>query len=478
MRGTRSGTVVWLLLAATLVTGCVSPAMGPSRRRDLGYTPSTIVGHGPGDEPPRSSSSWGSRHEAEPAQQAVLSAVATVKGSTGNIANALSKLAARPPGLGNRGLSGINGVFTRYLDHGSQQLPWLEGSLRGATALAMAASQADDPDMQLALLRMTGPRLEAALFGDMLLAAWVDFLQLADVVLRQCPAYSVEKLFMDMKRVQQLIQPTLAALASGEPARIQEAATALPELMGQLTHEFSTIREGARTAMESAGKFIAAAQWVEMLTLFSALRMSLPRPPPSAPVTIGAGLVMGSGGVMVGSRVVVSAEWVELIRRLVQAGILSVPVVSSAVRIHAGPVMMAQGDLPKGVREALGDGPEVRAMRETGRAGAGMSEAPKHHVLPDEHRAWFEKRGFTGDMDIDGFCVRLERAHHEAIHGGGDWRLGRMWPNEWNRKIMTVLLDAETKAGRMLTRNEILKLVAKYMRDYKIPMSFTSGKSR
>jgi hypothetical protein len=30
-----------------------------------------------------------------------------------------------------------------------------------------------------------------------------------------------------------------------------------------------------------------------------------------------------------------------------------------------------------------------------------MAEAPKHHVLPDEYRAWFEKRGFTGDMDID-----------------------------------------------------------------------------
>ena len=85
----------------------------------------------------------------------------------------------------------------------------------------------------------------------------------------------------------------------------------------------------------------------------------------------------------------------------------------------------ANGDLPKGVRDALGDGPEVRGMHETGRAGAGMSEPPKHHVLPQEHREWFEQRGFTGDMDIDQFCVRLEQAHHEAIHGGGNWRLGR-----------------------------------------------------
>jgi len=167
-------------------------------------------------------------------------------------------------------------------------------------------------------------------------------------------------------------------------------------------------------------------------------------------------------------------------RRLVQAGVLSAPAVSAAVRIHAGGVMMAQGggDLPKGVREALGEGPEVGGMRVTGRAGAGMSDAPKHHVLPDEHRDWFEKRGFKGDMDIDEFCVRLERATHEAIHGGGDWRLGRLWPGEWNRMIMKALRDAESRTGHRLTRNEILEIVAERMEEYNLPMRFTRGRRR
>jgi hypothetical protein len=93
-----------------------------------------------------------------------------------------------------------------------------------------------------------------------------------------------------------------------------------------------------------------------------------------------------------------------------------------------------------------------------------MSEAPKHHVLPDEHRAWFEERGFKGDMDIDKFCIRLEKAHHEAIHGGGNWRLGRMWPNEWNQMIMRALRDAEDRSGRMLTRNSILRIVGENMK--------------
>jgi len=390
------------------------------------------------------------------ARQAVLATVDDVKGTTGRVARALSTLAARPPGKGNRGLSGLNGAFTRDLEYGASPLPWLHGALGGATTLAEAASQAGDSDMELGLLRMAGPRLQAALFGAMLLAAWLDFLHLANVVLRECPAYSVEKLLVELHRVRRHMEPTLAALASLEPERVEAAATAMPELMGQLTGEFGALRDGARTAMVNHGKLLAAAQLMEMLTLASTLRVSLPRLPPAAPATLGVGLVMGSGGVMAGSQLVVSAEWVERIRRLVQAGILSVPVVSAAVRIHGGQVLMAQGngDLPKGVRDALGEGPEVRGMHETGRAGAGMSEAPRHHVLPQEHRAWFEQRGFTGAMDIDQFCVRLETAKHQALHGGGNWRLGRKWPGEWSQLIMGALRDAEDEAGRMLTRSE------------------------
>jgi hypothetical protein len=210
--------------------------------------------------------------------------------------------------------------------------------------------------------------------------------------------------------------------------------------------------------MENHGKTLAAVQLVEMLTMASAMRYSLPRLPPAAPATLGVGLVMGLGGVMAGSRIVVSSEWVEMIRRLVKAGVISIPVVSAAVRIHGGQVLMAQahGDLPEGVRDALGDSPEVRGMNVTDRAGAGMSEHPKHHDMPDEHRAWFEQRGFKGDMDIDKFCVRLERAHHQAIHGGGNWRIGRTWSKEWNRMTMEALLD----------------------KDYDIPMNFTPGRRR
>lgn len=88
------------------------------------------------------------------------------------------------------------------------------------------------------------------------------------------------------------------------------------------------------------------------------------------------------------------------------------------------------------------------------------------------------QRGFKGDVSIDKFCVRLEQAHHQAIHGGGNWHLGRASPGEWNRKIMGTLLDAETRTGRMLTRNEILDIVAETLNNYSIPLSFVSGRKR
>jgi hypothetical protein len=107
-----------------------------------------------------------------------------------------------------------------------------------------------------------------------------------------------------------------------------------------------------------------------------------------------------------------------------------------------------------------------------------MAEPPEHHVLPREFREWFEKRGFTGEMSIDRFCVRMEQASHQAIHGGGNWQMGRQWPGEWNQMIMDALRKAEAEAGRMLKRNEVLDIVAEAMKQYNLPMKFTSWRGR
>jgi hypothetical protein len=476
MTSTRLGL---LLTMALLSTGCASVTPPAGRGMSLRYAPHgtavPALAHGVSR-----GTETGARPEPRSAlqtRQAVLGALLDVSGSTRRLAGELSRLEASKAGIAGR----YGGAFLRYVEHGVQQSRWIDAELAAASRLTTTASEVEDPDMQRALLRLAGPRLESVLLGSLLLAVWVDFLHLADVVLRQCPYYSVERLVWQMDRLRKMIDPAMTALASLEPGQVEAAAKDLPALTGHLTGEFHSTREAVRVAAERFEQMLVVKELLETLGTASALKLALPRLlAPAAPAALGLGLRVGSNGVMMGTQVVVSAEWVEMMRRLVQAGVISAPAVGAAVRIHAGQVMMAEAHdaLPPGVREALGDGPEVRGMRVTDRAGAGMAEPPEHHVLPREFREWFEQRGFTGEMSIDKFCVRMERASHEAIHGGGNWQMGRMWPGEWNRMLMNELQKAETKAGRMLTRNAILNIVAKRMKDYSIPMKFVSWRGR
>ena len=218
---------VGLLLAlALLTTGCASLTPLPGQEMNLSYTSreaaEPALAEGPSVDPPHALASpppslpeseaperphrrRGSReavteagavggtiprNAAEPgwqsatlARQAVIGAIGDVSGSTNRLAASLSKLKTSKAGIGGR----AGGVFTPYVVYGVHQLQWVDAALGGATTLANAASEVDDPDMELAILRLTGPRLQAAMFGSLLLAAWLDFLNLADVVLKQCP---------------------------------------------------------------------------------------------------------------------------------------------------------------------------------------------------------------------------------------------------------------------------------------------------
>jgi hypothetical protein len=117
----------------------------------------------------------------------------------------------------------------------------------------------------------------------------------------------------------------------------------------------------------------------------------------------------------------------------------------------------------------LGESQETSAVQEVGTTGAGMARLPRHHVFPQEYRSFFKSRGFE---DIDNFCVELEESAHQAIHGGGDYKLGRTWSGEWNKTIMRLLRSEEEKLGRKLVKDEIIDLGKKLMRKYKINRRF------
>jgi len=111
-------------------------------------------------------------------------------------------------------------------------------------------------------------------------------------------------------------------------------------------------------------------------------------------------------------------------------------------------------------------------MKVTNTTGAGAARSPRHHVLPKEHREFFEERGFKGDLDIDNFTVKLKTAEHQAQHGGGNWVEGRKWDGEWNKFVMKRLENAEENLGRRMNVAEILQEVERLMKERGIPVRF------
>ena len=104
----------------------------------------------------------------------------------------------------------------------------------------------------------------------------------------------------------------------------------------------------------------------------------------------------------------------------------------------------------------VGETMELISMHEAGKQGIGAARKPRHHVFPQEHREWFEERGFVGEHDIDNYTIEMDQSSHQAIHGGGNWQRGRTWDGEWNCRIMKQLRNYERHLGRRATVDEVL----------------------
>jgi len=141
---------------------------------------------------------------------------------------------------------------------------------------------------------------------------------------------------------------------------------------------------------------------------------------------------------------------------------------------HFGDLADDADDLSR-LRALYGEGPELDSISIVDGRQARLYGIRQHHVFPQEPklRSFFEERGFIGDRDIDNFCVEIDEATHEAIHGGGDWRLGRKeWEGEWNRRIMREVLDRERLYARKLTFEEVMDIGLTMLQERGLPTDF------
>jgi hypothetical protein len=117
------------------------------------------------------------------------------------------------------------------------------------------------------------------------------------------------------------------------------------------------------------------------------------------------------------------------------------------------------------------------SIKDRSAQGAGLFNIDKHHVFPREWRPWFELRGMKGADDIDNFTIEMEKAMHQAEHGGGDWKLAReKWRDEYNKLVMRKLQESEAAKRvelgdrkALLTPEEIKSTVFKILDQRGIP---------
>lgn len=263
-------------------------------------------------------------------------------------------------------------------------------------------------------------------------------MQLADVVLHQAPFYSVERLFVKLDTVSQQVSKPFTDLASLDSEKVQTAVVSLPTLLEKLVAEHSSIVAEVETAAKNHKKVMQAVAIVELITMLASLRIALPPRTPGPPlVSVGVVTASTGTGALVGSQLVISVEWVEMIRRLVAAGVIAAPV--AAAGAQAGIMMMAAGSsgVP-GVPTAAnvvsgGTAPLIPGKSALGQYGidryGSYANRPNDKFAGHEllQNLWLEIKGFgrrlVGPASRDNPAIALTQAEHAEV-GRQQYKLG------------------------------------------------------
>jgi hypothetical protein len=130
--------------------------------------------------------------------------------------------------------------------------------------------------------------------------------------------------------------------------------------------------------------------------------------------------------------------------------------------LRPNPFASERGSVINPFAELFGEGPESNAINITTPYRGGFARPPRHHIFPQAERGWFAVRG----IDIDQYTVQMSEPFHQALHGGGNWKLGKLSPDEWGSRIMRELTFAESAKGSPLTPPEIMSVTEGLLDEY------------
>ncbi len=358
-----------------------------------------------------------------------------------------------------------------FIEHAVDRLAWVVSAIGASLSYLDLAGRTGQGGV--GVLGMAATRAHAAHVGLAILRPWCALLQLHDQV-AMLRVLNIEYRHHMLASQQGGVDGVFTPIARFDPDDVAAASADVPGRVAALRTAFDTTVAEAERGQKAQALAMQVQGAMELATFAVSLRgMFAMRGPPSAmsfPMPVMAG---ASGGAATMRQIVVSAEWIAAIRHLVEIGAITAAGATEALRVRGFTVAMAQAsDLPPSVKDLLGEGPTADGMKVTDASRAGVARPPRHHVLPQEERPFFKERGFTGDLDIDNFCVEMGAAEHQALHGGGNWRLGRTWSGEWNRLVMETLGRREQRLGRRLTVAEIMQEVQRLMKDRDVPIRF------
>jgi hypothetical protein len=350
------------------------------------------------------------------------------------------------------------------------QLGWMINALSGTAGLINQTYETHH-DTSLALLRMAGTRVSAVMMAYSELRPFLYFVQTAIAFRYNDTWIDPTLLGAPVDHARERITSDLAGFATLQPDRIDELAATSVDTTRSV---FDDLQSFIHQRQPLQLKLPKLPRWLEATLIVGSLLTGvgealLPEEGFALAFPGLGGFAMAGGGASAIATISVTAEQIEALRRLLAIGAISTSVIAAA---GSGISLATQTDVPSSVGDLLGDNVADR-MHVTGKRGAGMAARPRHHVMPQQYRAWFEARGMTGEaLDIDNFTIDMDEAEHQAIHGGGNWQLGLGWEGNWNEMIMDTLEEAEAALGRQLTPDEILDITMNRMQEYGIAPDF------